>query len=77
MSEISSEEFGLTIRILAEEEGVDALLAIPGVWECIIEDDSLRNAAIKRIEDARDDEEDEDENEDDDWDGGGFGYPEP
>ncbi len=45
---ITQEELDDAIRSLAHEDGVELLLAIPGVWELVAED--LNNAAIREIE---------------------------
>lgn len=41
------ERFDAAVRAIALEDGVESLLAIPGVWECVSE--SLNNVAIARM----------------------------
>ena len=48
-----TEQFDEAVRALALEDGVEHLLSIPGVWECISE--YYNNAAIDKMkEDAED-----------------------
>lgn len=57
-SDITSEQMEAAIRELAADDGVEQLLAIPGVWECVAEE--YNNAAIAKIQaEADEDEEDE------------------
>jgi len=46
--QVTQERFDDTIRDIARSDGVDSLLAIPGVWELVAE--ALNNAAIDKIE---------------------------
>jgi len=58
---VSSEEFDAEVRAIAEEEGVEFLLSLPGVWEIVAEE--LNNDAIQNIRDRRENEKSDAENE--------------
>jgi hypothetical protein len=49
--ECTNEEFDEAVRDLAEEDGVQAVLLIPGVWELVSE--YYNNEALDKIEDDR------------------------
>jgi hypothetical protein len=53
-SPIDAAEFERKVRELANRDGVESLLSIPGVWELVSE--SLNNDAIRELESEADDE---------------------
>ena len=64
--EIDPEAFNTAVWALAEEDGVENILGLPGVWEIVSE--HYNNNAIRRVESEQEDEErrQHDEEEDDD-----------
>lgn len=49
--EITDEEFDGAVREIAASDGVEAILAIPGVWEIVAE--HYNNDAIDRVREIR------------------------
>lgn len=56
---VTDEMFDDAVRTLAKDDGVDVLLGIPGVWECIAE--FYNNDALSLLEERRALEDDEEE----------------
>ena len=56
-SKITNEEFDEAVRQIARRMGVDAILDIPGVWECVSEE--LNNAALDICPSAKEENADE------------------
>lgn len=57
-SKVTNEEFDEAVRTCARRIGVDAILDIPGVWECVSE--ALNNDALDICPSAREDDDDND-----------------
>ena len=57
-SKVTDEEFDEAVRQVARRAGVDAILDIPGVWECVAEE--FNNAALDLCPSAREDDDDTD-----------------